>query len=938
MSRSGGAANAEQASAHSKGANADRRINIQMMQNVLLIWLEYNIDENSIDYRNTIVQLRCTVNDIKTFTDRDQCIDFLTDIHNENVLMVISDALCQNIVPFIHDVPHLQTIFVFCRNKTQLEQWTKDWSKVKGVFTEISQVCEALKQAVQLCERNTTPISFAATSDDVSKKGLDQLPPSFMYTQILKEILLSIHFEQRHFVEFIHYCRDMLVENESQLRNVDKLQSEYRDEMSIWWYTYECFLYSMLNRALRVMDVDIIIKIGFFICDLHRHIEHLHKQQFVSQNSDNRLTLYRGQGMLKTDFEQMRNNKGGLISFNSFLSTSKNFQHSLFLAESNQANPALMGILFVMTIDSATSSAPFASINCMSQFADEDEVLFSMHTIFRIGNITLMDENHRLFRVELTLTSDNDKDLCRLANHIREETFPNVSGWYRLSQVLVKMGQSEKAQRVCEILLEKETTESEKAFIYNQLGQVKDNLGEYQEAIRFHEKAFAIQQQSLPPNHPDLASSYNNIGNVYDSMGDYSKALSSHEKALAIQQQSLPPNHPDLAHYYSNIGVVYQKMGDYSKALSSYEKYLEISQKSLPPNHPDLAKSYNNIGVVYQNMGDYPKALSSHEKALAIQQQSLPPNHPDLAYPYNNIGVVYKNMGDYSKALSYYEKDLEISQKSLPPNHPHLAYSYGNIGIVYENMGDYPKALWFDEKALTIQQKALPPNHPYLAKSYGIIGNVYENMGDYSKALSSYEKALTIRQQSLPPNHPDLSSAYCNIGNVYKNMGDYPKALPYYEKDLEIRQQSLPPNHPDLASAYRNMGNVYKNMGDYPKALRYYEKDLEIRQQSLPPNHPDLASSYNKISVVYDSMGDYPKAISSLEKAIAIRQQSLPPNHPELAVSRYVIGWLYEKMGNYSKACSSYERALEIGQKSLPPNHSHLQCYRKKLADMKKKL
>ena len=31
--------------------------------------------------------------------------------------------------------------------------------------------------------------------------------------------------------------------------------------------------------------------------------------------------------------------------------------------------------------------------------------------------------------------------------------------------------------------------------------------------FRLHEKALEIRQQSLPPNHPDLATSYNNIGN-----------------------------------------------------------------------------------------------------------------------------------------------------------------------------------------------------------------------------------------------------------------------------------------------------------------------------------------------------------------------------------------------------------------------------------------
>ncbi|CAF4993780.1 unnamed protein product, partial [Rotaria magnacalcarata] len=80
--------------------------------------------------------------------------------------------------------------------------------------------------------------------------------------------------------------------------------------------------------------------------------------------------------------------------------------------------------------------------------------------------------------------------------------------------------------------------------------------GEYEEAIKFYEKSFAIQQQSLPPNHPDLAMYYNNIGAVYKNMGEWSKAISSYQQALEIRQQSLPTNHPDLASSYNNLGMV----------------------------------------------------------------------------------------------------------------------------------------------------------------------------------------------------------------------------------------------------------------------------------------------------------------------------------------------------------------------------------------------
>jgi tetratricopeptide (TPR) repeat protein len=545
-----------------------------------------------------------------------------------------------------------------------------------------------------------------------------------MYSQIMKEILLTIEFDQEHVNQFIAYCRDTFDGNKYQMKYVDELERKYLDETPIWWYTRDCFLYLMLNRALRTTDVDIIIKMGFFIGDLHRHIEELHKEQLGSHLTSKTFVVYRGQGLSSTDFDQLMNTKGGLLSFNNFLSTSKDRAVSFALADSNQDNPDFVGILFIMTIEPSKSTTPFASINDVSFFQTEDEVLFSMHTVFRIGKIESMGENPRLFQVDLTLTGEDDKDLRVLMDHIRVETCPDGEGWFRLGDVLLKMGQFDKSQQVYEALLDQATDESERAPIYGQIALAKDDQGEYEEAITFYGKTVEIYKKTLPANHLDFAAAYNNIGNVYRKMGDYPKALSCYEKALEIQQQSLPPNHHDLASSYGNIGTVYYNMGDYPKALSYCEKSLETQQQSLPPNHPDLGMSYGNIGIVYDSMGDYPKALSPYEKAFEIRKQSLPPNHPHLASSYGNIGAMYGNMGDYPKALSYYEKALEIRKQSLPPNHPDLGMSYDSIGLLYAKKGDYCKARSFFERAVNIGQQSLPANHPNLQKWRNNLENI----------------------------------------------------------------------------------------------------------------------------------------------------------------------------------------------------------------------
>ena len=159
--------------------------------------------------------------------------------------------------------------------------------------------------------------------------------------------------------------------------------------------------------------------------------------------------------MEKKEFEKMVASKGGLISFNSFLSTSKTRQISLKFAERALSNPQLVGVLFVMTIDPALPDTPFASIASMGAMgAKEDEVLFSMNTVFRIRQIKHLDDNPRLFWVELSMTSEKDSDLRLLIDRIREETFPTAEGWYRLALVLAKVGESAKAQQVYEVLLQ----------------------------------------------------------------------------------------------------------------------------------------------------------------------------------------------------------------------------------------------------------------------------------------------------------------------------------------------------------------------------------------------------------------------------------------------------------------------------------------------------
>ncbi|CAF1019886.1 unnamed protein product [Adineta ricciae] len=665
----------EQTPATFQQANELNRIKIEETQDVSVIWLDTHIHSSNPDYQNAITHLQHIVNDIYTFTDNDECIDFILTLADTDVCLITSGSVGQRLVPCVHDISNIDSIFIFCDDQNRHEQWAINWCKVKSVSIDIIHICEQLTKIIRRYELTAIPMSFVP-----SGKRLDRLEPSFMYTKIIKEILLTIQFKDKHIKQFVKYCCDNFVDTEVDRKKVKQLEDEYHQHTPIWWYTTQRFLYSMLNRALRVMDGEVITLMGFFISDLHRHIEELHKRQFGDGSATAKcFPVYRGQGLMKKDFDQLVATKDGLMSFNNFLSTSENRNVSLIFAPGNRKNSDVISVLFVITIDPKQSTTSFASVRHISQFPEEEEVLFSMHSIFRIRDVKPIDGNEKMYEVALSLTSDNDKELMVLTEQIRKESFPNAEGWSRLSLVLADIAQSDIAERICRVLIDETPYENSVVDVYNQLGNIKYQRGQYEEAITLFRKSLELRLMSSSPNHPDVAGSYNNIGAAYSDMGDYPKALSSYDQALKIQLQSLPLNHPDVAGSYNNIGNAYSHMGDYPKALSSYEQALKIREQSLPPNHPDVASSYNNIGTAYSGIGDYPKALSSREQALKIRQQSLPPNHPGVASSYNNIGAAYSDMGDQRTAVLFYTNAVQIAQEVLPWTHHHLQMFKRNL-------------------------------------------------------------------------------------------------------------------------------------------------------------------------------------------------------------------------------------------------------------------
>ena len=66
----------------------------------------------------------------------------------------------------------------------------------------------------------------------------------------------------------------------------------------------------------------------------------------------------------------------------------------------------------------------------------------------------------------------------------------------------------------------------------------------------------------LGPEHVNVATSFNNFALIYQDLGDFEQAKEYQQRALEIQLDKLGPEHVDVAKSYHNFASIYHALGD----------------------------------------------------------------------------------------------------------------------------------------------------------------------------------------------------------------------------------------------------------------------------------------------------------------------------------------------------------------------------------------
>jgi CHAT domain-containing protein/Tfp pilus assembly protein PilF len=436
------------------------------------------------------------------------------------------------------------------------------------------------------------------------------------------------------------------------------------------------------------------------------------------------------------------------------------------------------------------------------------------------------------------------------------------------------------------------------------------NQGLYSEAMPLAQRALAIQEKVLGPNHQSVANLLSNLAFLYVKQGRYAEAETLYKRSLAIRERALGSDDLDVAASLGNLAQLYKDRGRYADAEPLFKRSLTIRTRALGPDHPDVAASLNALASLYQHQGRYADAEPLYKRSLAVNEKALGSDNPDVALLLNNLALLYQVQGRYADAEPLYQRELAINEKALSSDHPNVALLLNNLALLYQVQGRYADAEPLYKRTLAIKEKAAGPDNPDVALSLNNLAELYRAEGRYAEAEPLYQRSLTIREEALGLDHPDVAGSLNNLADLYRVQGRYADSEPLYKRSLTLWEKALGPDHINVAASLNNLALLYQAQGRNAEAEPLYQRALAINEKALGPDHPDVAVSLNNLALVYQEQGRYVDAEPLFKRSLTIREKALGPNHPDVAQSLNNLAALYQVQGRDADALSVVQKVI----------------------------
>jgi len=431
-------------------------------------------------------------------------------------------------------------------------------------------------------------------------------------------------------------CRQYFSSNRTHLTSISKFAKTYHSVQAARWYTKDSFIHRIVNRVLRTGNIEYCYLLRFYIADLSEQLHQLkcQQQKNVTETEKNTV-LFRGLRQSQADLEILQSLVGQVILTKGFMSTSRSEQIALcYSGVAHSQSPQSQPLLIEINVDMTAPDIVAVDIAYLSNFPDEEEILFDIGTQLRVESLRY-DSSNLIWHCRLIAMS-NESQVIQLCQQLSSDK--SCIDFSTYSEEEAKLERVMRRERRRNFNLIRKDQESE--LLWCTSPSVSWIANSASDGARI------LQQKALIHWHRS---------------GDLHKFRSQCKHAWELFKQRVNGTfieNSDTGCFLNNFGYACQQLKDTAYAIDLLKQSFEIRNRLGASEH-FRAQSLRNLGLAYTDQGDYENALASLNQALTIGQQARTTTQWSTAMTFRNVGYFYDARGDYLQAIEYLSKALE---------------------------------------------------------------------------------------------------------------------------------------------------------------------------------------------------------------------------------------------------------------------------------------
>ena len=195
-----------------------------------------------------------------------------------------------------------------------------------------------------------------------------------------------------------------------------------------------------------------------------------------------------------------------------------------------------------------------------------------------------------------------------------------------------------------------------------------DEVGRGEEARREAERALAIAERALGPDHADVAEMIDFIGILLGRSGQFEEAVRFHQRAQGSMERALGPGHNRVAEVLNNLCKSYKDAGQYGEGQPVCERSISIAVNALGPGFQGVGCTRGHYAEVLCGQGKFDQGVKEARSAITLLEASVGTEHRWVAASLTALGICLLGADDPKGAATALERSLAMREKQ--PGHP----------------------------------------------------------------------------------------------------------------------------------------------------------------------------------------------------------------------------------------------------------------------------